>query len=461
MGAKWGRRWRWLWLVIPICLTVLLLNKDVHRGSAADAVAGESSPAATTGTRFFLPVVSAPRAPSVELDKFAQGFKTDTITDIANAGDERLFVVQREGVISIVWPDGTIDPTPFLDIRNDVTSDLNWEQGLLGLAFHPNFPETPYFYIVYTDIQHLRIAQLTVNPVNNNVALPNSMKFLMVIKKPRWDNVPSPVHNAGDLTFGPDGYLYIPIGDGGPDPYVATTVPGDPFNNSQNRGTMLGSILRIDVDGNGLTKADCGEGGYTIPPGNPFTGDSGCDEIWATGVRNPWRIDFDPATGKLFVADVGEWLREEIDVLSVNKDAGANLGWHCYEGTVDYRGLSKWDSPQFDQYFANCGTSEDYTFPVYEFDHSNGECSLTGGVVYRGSEYPFFSGRYLYSDFCTGRIWTLSQNADGQWESQRVGQTPIPITTYGRDVHGEVYVGMRDPKGQTNGDVAIYKLVVK
>ncbi len=227
---------------------------------------------------------------------------------------------------------------------------------------------------------------------------------------------PSPVHNAGDLTFGPDGYLYIPLGDGGPDPYVATNVPGDPLNNAQRRDTMLGSILRIDVDENGLTGADCGESGYTIPPGNPFTNVNGCDEIWATGLRNPWRIDFDPANGALYVADVGEWRREEINVLPAGVGSGANFGWHCYEGTVDYK--ATWDPDQFAGYFKDCGPRENYVFPAFEYDHSQGECSLTGGMVYRGENYPFFSGNYLYTDFCTGRIWALSQAYNGDWQSR-------------------------------------------
>ena len=292
-----------------------------------------------------MPLVSGFPPPRVELVQFAKGFDTDTITDIANAGDERLFVVQREGLIRIVWPDGTIQPEPFLDITRDVTSNLNWEAGLLGLAFHPDYPNTPYFYVLYTDVKNIRVARLTVNPLNGNEASRNSMRFLMIIPKSIWAGQPSPVHNAGDLTFGPDGYLYIPIGDGGPDPYVATNMPGDPLNNSQRRDTALGSILRIDVNENGLTGPDCGEGDYTIPPGNPYTGGAGCDEIWLTGVRNPWRIDFDPANGNLYVADVGEWRREEITVLPAGTGSGANLGWHCFEGTVDYKAV--WDPAQF------------------------------------------------------------------------------------------------------------------
>jgi glucose/arabinose dehydrogenase len=449
-----------LGLLIPLWAIVLWLGSGPRMAAVGDSPAPVPR-AAAEEQRLFLPIVNTPRPLRVELQRFAKGFDTDTITDIAHAGDDRLFVAQREGLIRIVWPDGTIQPEPFLDITKDVTSNTNWEEGLLGVAFHPDYPNTPYFYIAYTDIRHIRVARVTVNPLNGNQALKNSLRFLMIIRKPEWGGLPSPVHNAGDLTFGPDGYLYIPTGDGGPDPYVATDIPGDPFKNSQRRDTMLGSILRIDVDQKGLLKADCGEGDYTIPPDNPFIGDSGCDEIWSTGLRNPWRIDFDPLNGNLFVADVGEWLREEINVMPAGLGRGANYGWNCYEGTVDYRNLSKWEDSRFDQYFTNCGPREDYVFPAHEYDHSRGECSLTGGVVYRGQEFPFFSGRYLYSDFCSGRIWTLTQDPFGGWVSQQVGQTSFPLTTYGRDVNGEVYAGMRDPKGLTDGDVTLFKIVVK
>lgn len=456
MGTRAGRTIRWLGLIVPLCLLVVWLGGGSRLGAA------DERPRATAEERkLFLPVVNTPRPLRVELQKVATGFDTDTITDIAHAGDERLFVVQREGIIRIVWPDGTIEPQPFLDIRQDVTSDRNWEEGLLGVAFHPDYPNTPYFYIAYTDIRHVRVARVTVDPLNGNQALKNSLRFLMLIRKTEWGGAPSPVHNAGDLTFGPDGYLYIPLGDGGPDPYEATNVPGDPLQNSQRRDTLLGSIARIDVNQTGALGADCGEGDYTIPPGNPFIGDNGCDEIWATGLRNPWRIDFDPATGDLFIADVGEWLREEINFVPAGEGRAANFGWNCYEGSVDYRAQPKWDNPAFDQYFTNCRPADAYWYPVHEYDHSQGECSLTGGVVYRGQEFPFFSGRYLFSDFCSGRIWSLAQDNTGQWQTQQVGQTRFPITTYGRDVHGEVYAGMRDPQGTTDGEVTLFKIVVK
>lgn len=458
MRAGLGRTLRRLALVIPLCLTVFWLGSGLQTGARAEQPAAGASSIDAAALTTFMPVVSGFPPPHVELVPFAIGFDTDTITDIANAGDERLFVVQREGLIRIVWPDGTIQPEPFVDLTHDVAT-INWEAGLLGLAFHPDYPAAPYFYVFYTDLRNIRVARLTVDPQNANQAIKNSMRFLMIIPKSVWGGQSSPVHNAGDLTFGPDGYLYIPIGDGGPDPYIATKQPGDPLNNAQRRDTALGSILRIDVNENGLRRPDCGIEDYTIPPDNPYIGDTGCDEIWATGLRNPWRIDFDPANGDLYIADVGEWQREEIDVLPAGTGAGANLGWHCYEGTVNYKEL--WDPIQFEGQFRNCGPREDYVFPAYEFDHSNGICSMTGGVVYRGQAYPYFSGTYLYSDFCTGRIWALEQTPAGQWQSRLAGQTQFPISTYGRDVHGEVYAGMRDPKGLTNGDVTLFKVAVK
>ncbi|HMT21101.1 MAG TPA: PQQ-dependent sugar dehydrogenase, partial [Promineifilum sp.] len=223
-----------------------------------DARAGLPQRDSAASGKLFLPYVGSPRPPQIGLVPFAVGFDNITIMDISHAGDERLFVANREGKVWIVYPDGTIDPTLFLDVTDKVQHERNFEQGLLGLAFHPDFPATPYFYIAYTSPAHIQIVRGQVKASNPNVA--DSQKFitLMSIKKPDASGGPSPVHNAGDLAFGPDGYLYIPVGDGGPDPYDPMGVPGDPNNHSQRRDTLFGSILRIDPDPARGLQQDCG-----------------------------------------------------------------------------------------------------------------------------------------------------------------------------------------------------------
>lgn len=441
MGASSSHSLRraWLWpalLAGVICVLVVLSGQaPVKAGSGA----GSNS--------VFMPYVSLPRAPQIELTPFAVGFDNITIMDITNAGDERLFVAGREGKVWIVYPDGTVDPTLFLDVTNLVQHEVNFEQGLLGLAFHPDFPNTPYFYFTYTSPGHIYLTRGTVDPAHPNVADPRSLRSMMRIAKPPASGGPSPVHNAGDLTFGPDGYLYIPVGDGGPDPYDPLGVPGDPFNNAQRRDTMLGSILRIDVDPTRGLPQDCGLTNlYSIPPSNPWIGDNGCDEIWAVGLRNPWRINFDALNGDLYIADVGEWQREEVNYLPGGTPGGANFGWHCYEGNVNY-------AAQHPEIASTCNANTQYVFPVHEYNHSQGECSIIGGLVYRGEAYPSLYGRYFFGDWCSGRLWTMARLGN-RWQVDPAGRTVVMYSTFGTDIHGELYGG-----GYANG--TLYKLVVR
>ena len=441
MGAKTSRFWRWLWLALPLVGVIMVLA--VARGDL-DAQQADRA----TNQRVYLPYVATIKPPpQIEFVPFTFGFDNITITDISHAGDERLFVAIREGKVWVVNPNGQIVPTPFLDIKNRVRYQDNFEQGLLGIAFHPDFPRTPYYYIVYTTFTNLEIARGVVNPATPNYSDPNSLQIFISIPKPMGGGGPSPVHNGGDLAFGPDGYLYIPIGDGGPDPYDSKGVPGDPYNNSQRRETLFGSILRIDPDPNRGVAQDCGVANlYSIPRNNPYLNDYGCDEVWTYGLRNPWRMSIDPLNGDFYIADVGEWLREEVNYIPAAGAGGQNFGWHCYEGTVDYTLVHPQLAPL-------CDEEVTFTFPIFEYDHSNGECSVIGGKIYRGSNYPALYGRYFFGDWCTGQLWTMYRH-NGQWRVEEAGVQRLLFSTFGEDIHGELYGA-----GYANG--TLYKIRVR
>lgn len=443
-----SRRWFWLGLVFILVLLTLW--------AGGRARANDTQPATAEATgRVNLPIVldTPPLTPKIRLVEFTKGFENKTITVITHARDERLFIANREGKVWIVRPSGEILEPPFLDISNRVRYQDNFEQGLLGLTFHPDYPAMPYFYILYTTPGHIEVARGSVDPVNPNLADPHSLQVFLRIKKPpryadpEQDNIPSPVHNGGDLSFGPDGYLYIPLGDGGPDPYEVPELPGDPYNNSQNRANLLGSILRIDPDPARGLPPECGTSNlYSIPRDNPFLNDSGCGEVWVYGLRNPWRIAIDRPTGDFYIADVGEWEREEINFISVNSGGGHNFGWHCWEGTVDYTTI-------FPEVGPSCANVTNTVFPVFEYDHSHGECSIIGGKVYRGSKYPLFNGYYFFGDWCTGDLWSMIRR-DGQWVVEPAGKVRILFTTFGEDLNGELYGA-----GYANG--TLYKLVIE
>ena len=308
----------------------------------------------------------------IELESKGSGFNGPV--DIENAGDDRLFIVERSGRIRILNEDGTINSEDFLDIREKVQDNAG-EQGLLGLVFHPQYAENGYFFVNYTFGEGTtRISRFTRSGDNNDLADPESEKTILEVPQP-FNN-----HNAGDLNFGSDDYLYIGLGDGG--------SGNDPQNRSQNRQTLLGKMLRIDIDT---------EDPYQIPPDNPFVQDeSTLDEIWAIGLRNPWRYSFDSETGDLYIADVGQSALEEINFQSANSEGGENYGWRCFEGT--------------NSLFPNdCDDIDGLTAPIHAYGHAPQNCggSVTGGFVYRGSEYPFLSGKYIYADYCTGLIWSL------------------------------------------------------
>ena len=318
-----------------------------------------------------------------------------------HSGLGRLYIIEKHGTIR-AFVNNQLEPEPFLNIEDRVNEGLS-EKGLLGLVFHPNYEQNGYFYVNYTGSGgDTRISRFQAV---NGKGDPNNEVILMTVKQPY------PNHNGGGLAFGPDGYLYIALGDGG--------LAGDPHKNGQNTSVMLGKILRIDVN-NGNP--------YSIPSDNPFG-----NEVWAYGLRNPWRISFDKATGDLYIGDVGQGKWEEIDYLPAGT-SGANFGWSVVEGNHDYDGEAQ----------AN------FTPPIAEYSHDEG-CSVTGGYVYRGT-LPGLNGIYMYADYCRGTIWGALQ-VDGQWQSQVMFEPDERITTFGQDEFGEMYFA------SDSGN--IYKLIRK
>lgn len=327
----------------------------------------------------------------------------DFPVSITHAGDSRLFVVGQEGYIWIVDSAGNKLSDAFLDIHERVV--YGGERGLLGLAFHPDFKQNGYFYVNYVgagDSTH--ISRFTLNSSDRNLADPASEYKLITIKQP-YEN-----HDGGNLCFGPDGYLYIGMGDGG--------SAGDPENRAQNPSLLLGKMLRIDVNGGQP---------YAIPKTNPFIDSTGFrPEIWATGLRNPWRFSFDKLTGDLWIADVGQDAIEEIDFQKADSKGGENYGWRCYEGNNTYNADS-------------CNQTRNFAFPVHTYPHGP-ECSVTGGYVFRGDESSPYYGHYFFADYCSDKIWTL--HPEGQkWIVTEFGMFKgNNFCTFGEDYKGRIYV---------------------
>jgi glucose/arabinose dehydrogenase len=344
---------------------------------------------------------------------FAQGLNKPVC--IANAGDKRLFVVDQTGYIWIVDTSGTIHSQSFLDIHERVK--YGGEEGFLGVAFHPQYATNGYFYVNYIGMyDSTHISRFNVSSGNPDIADALSEFKLLTIFQPYTN------HKGGDLNFGPDGYLYFGLGDGG--------SAGDPDNRAQNLMDYHGKLLRIDVNqGNP----------YAIPPTNPFYSSlSALGEIWAYGLRNPWRFSFDRLTGDLWIADVGQNLIEEIDFQPATSTGGENYGWRCYEGNQEY-------NP------AGCAAPSAFIFPIYTYPH-NPECSVTGGYVYRGSASSPYYGYYFFADYCSDRVWTI-HNVSGNWVTEDYGQFPgNNFSTFGEDVAGQLFIA-----GITTG--TIYRVV--
>ncbi|MCB8944287.1 MAG: tandem-95 repeat protein [Ardenticatenaceae bacterium] len=368
-----------------------------------------------------MPAEEAAGGISLSLSSHATGLSSPVSIANADAGYGRLFVVEQVGRIKIVEPNGTVRSTPFLDIIGRVDSSSS-EEGLLGLAFHPQYYDNGYFYVNYTNttggIRRTRISRFSVT-ADPTLADPNSEDILLTIVQP------SSNHNAGDIHFGSDGYLYIPLGDGG--------GSGDTSNNAQTLSLALGKILRIDVDNPaGVTPPECndvgGSNNFTIPADNPFVGADGvCDLIWAIGLRNPWRSSFDRLTGDFFWGDVGQGSWEEVDHQSAASTGGENYGWRCYEGDHPFN-------------TNGCGPISQYTFPIFEFESST-NCSVIGGYVYRGTQYPAMASHYLVTDYCSGNFWDMVVDNTGLFTpTMHTNLTTFGYVSFGEAADCELYL---------------------
>ena len=357
-------------------------------------------------------IVSFAQTPVIALVPFSTGYSSPV--DIKTPGDSRLFIVEQTGYIYICDSSGVKSSTPFLNIHWKVA--ISSEQGLLGLAFDPDYAINRTFYVYYCQkgTMNITIARYKTDTLDPNVADTNSLQILLSIPHPNYTN-----HDGGCIKFGPDGYLYIGTGDGG--------SGGDPPNNAQNHLKYLGKLLRIDVHNDSL---------YAIPADNPFVNDpTFYPEIYAYGLRNPWRYSFDRLTGDLWIGDVGQNTWEEVDYITAPDTGGQNYGWRCYEGTHPYSSV-------------DCNGTSDLTWPIYEYQHVGGDCSITGGFVYRGGQYQNLYGKYIFMDYCTGKFRVIESDGNGGWTVTNVADlSNSDYSSFGEDRFGELYVaGVTDGK---------------
>jgi len=427
-------------VLVALFAVIGLLGTVVTGGSTR---AQTDSPVVTPGG-------TLPGNPSIQLVQVATELVDPVNVTSAGDGSGRVFVVERVGRIRIVDQGGNLLPDPFLDLSDGFSVKTDFlEQGLLGLAFHPNYAENGRFFVYYASFVTngtLSLVEYHVSADNPNVADPDSAKLIVAIH-----NDPFVNHNGGTVRFGPDGMLYWSTGDGG--------LAGDPYDNAQNIRNYFGKIHRINVD-------DTGTEPYTIPADNPFA-TAGLEspnpfavadaaayhpgaqrEIWAYGLRNPWQFSFDSATGDLYIADVGQNAVEEINFAAAGSPGGVNYGWdwlegsHCYPETV-----------------TECSRGQVGVLPVAEYDHSAGDCSITGMGVSRTTESPALDGVYFASDFCSGRVWGLERDDTGAWQFQQLLDTELLVSGGGNDDNGATYLtscscefsGDYDPFTQSHG----------
>jgi glucose/arabinose dehydrogenase len=350
--------------------------------------------------------------PVIGVSSAISGLTEPTYVTGAGDGSGRLFLVQRGGLIHI-YKDGAVLPTPFMDVSGLVTTGGS-EQGLLGLAFPPSFATTGTFYIDYTDTNSDIVVARYGLSTTDTANPASAQQVLKLTKTPGRLN-----HNGGQLAFGPDGYLYVAVGDGG--------LGGDPDDNAQNKDVLFGKILRLDAEASGVTT-------YQVPPTNPFVGVTGADEIWAYGLRNPWRFSFDRQYGSLFIGDVGQGEWEEIDFQSASSAGGENYGWRLMEGNHPYPPGAALTSTPTVRPVAEYA----HTLPGGGLHDGNG-CAVTGGYIYRGGLYPELRGTYLYADYCLGKIYGLRRVA-GTWRTTLLKDTDLVITTFGQSDTSELYV---------------------
>ena len=357
------------------------------------------------------PTTTSVASSAFKLTRVVGGLQSPVYVTYAPDGSGRLFVVEQAGRI-LILKDGRLLTTPFLDIRTRVSA--GGERGLLSVAFHPDFAVNGVFIVDYTrassraaDVGDTIIARYRVTPPSADVADGASVETLMTIHQPQSN------HNGGLVKFGPDGMLYVGMGDGGSAGDVGAGHA--PQGNGQSLTTLLGKMLRIQVGATGF---------YTVPADNPNLGSGARREIWSYGLRNPWRFSFDRATGDLYIADVGQSAWEEIDFQPAPGKGGVNYGWPVWEGAHIYRGGVRMSGD---------------TKPVASYSHVGGQCSITGGYVYRGSRIPALNGFYVLGDYCTGKIWTLVR-LGGKWYLSSLMDTAFHISSFGEDEAGELYV---------------------
>ncbi len=420
--------------IVVLLLSLLVIS---GLGFTAPARAQEASPVAAAAGAPAQPGGDLPGDPAISFVQVAGGL-ADPVNVAAPAdGSGRIFIVERVGRVRILDRDGNLLPDPFLDLTELVQNDY-LEQGLLGLAFHPDYATNGRFYVNFTDYHtngDTFVMEFQVSPDNPNLANRESGRLLLAVGQPYVN------HNGGTIKFGPDGYLYIAMGDGG--------MGGDPYDHAQNMSSLLGKLLRIDV-------AASGSEPYGIPADNPYADarvvqsngisdvigeTSGLSleaadyhpaarrEIWASGLRNPWQFSFDPATGDLYIADVGQVTWEEINVQPAGDPGGQNYGWDWLEGSHCYPATE-----------GECPRTQVGVVPVAEYKHGEDGCSITGIGVYRGEMYPALDGIYFSSDWCSGRIWGLAPNDSGTWQYQELLDTELYITGAGADEAGNLYV---------------------
>jgi glucose/arabinose dehydrogenase len=401
---KLSARFLALAVVVPASLRITASSAE-HTGSGMSASAIQA-----------VRVAFAAAAPPLVLDPLASNL--GSVTAITNAGDGRVFLTLQAGRI-VIWDGTRVLDTPFLDVSGSISS--GGERGLLSTAFHPQYAQNGFFFVYYTDPNgDPTLARYHVS-ADPNVSDASSGVTLLTISHPGQAN-----HNGGQLQFGPDGFLYMGVGDGG--------SANDPPCNAQRSDVLLGKLLRLDVDPQIPNPPF-----YAIPAGNPFVGHGGPDQGWAKGLRNPWRFSFDRATGDLYVGDVGQGDREEIDFQPAGDPGGENYGWKVMEGTACGGGGTE-SCP------AGTPPCNDpiYVRPVLEYTHADGNCTVIGGYVYRGGSIPDLYGQYLYGDFCTGTIWSASHPAGGAWTSQVLPITLANLSTFGQDASGELYAADTD-----------------
>ena len=403
MNAERPRTGRFFWLPVLLLALVFLTANQLQ------------------ATQLRNEVPTAPEvAPSISLDFVVGGLTAPVV--VTHAGDERLFVVEQPGIIRIV-NNGVLLGTPFLDINDRVA--YGGEMGLLGLVFAPDYATSGAFYVNYTFSDgtslYTRIARYRVS-ANPNIASRTEETVLLIQQD-------ATNHNGGDMHFGPDDYLYIGMGDGG--------NQGDPLGHAQDGASLKGKILRIDVSGQTT---------YAIPPDNPYVNDPNVlDEIWASGLRNPWRWSFDSVTGAMWIGDVGQSSWEEVNYVPF-PSGGRNYGWNCFEGTHVYA-----------QAGPACAGGIDHTPPIHEYSHAVGH-AVTGGFVYRGTEYPRMGGYYFFADFSFSKLWSLNWTGIS-WNLTEYSPSIVNPSSFGVGVHGELYLlshnGSLFEISETNGTAGI------